>query len=152
MINPHVHLHLQLVLMFRPLAPPILILINYRLSQNLNLLGNSEFNHLTISLTLSLTCGPKLPLNKWGSNKWEFNILKLEIELGIFCSDTMLNYRLFQKLKLLGNCEFNHLTISLTDIIRKNNQSEIWLFLLNSIHFLPHPPPPYLFLLARFEH
>ena len=47
----------------------------YRLSQKLKLLGNGEFNHLTISLTLSLTCGPKLPLNKWGPNKWEFNIL-----------------------------------------------------------------------------
>ena len=47
----------------------------YRLSQKLKLLGNGEFNHLTISLTLPLTCGPKLPLNKWGPNKWEFNIL-----------------------------------------------------------------------------
>ena len=36
------------------------------------------------------------------------------IELRISCSDTMLNYRLFQKLKLLRNGEFNHLTISLT--------------------------------------
>ena len=49
--------------------------LNYRLSQKLKLLGNGEFNHLTISLTLPLTCGPKLPLNKWGPNKWEFNIL-----------------------------------------------------------------------------
>ena len=138
MINPHVHLHLQLVLMFRPLAPPILILINYRLSQNLNLLGNSEFNHLTISLTLSLTCGPKLPLNKWGSNKWEFNILKLEIELGIFCSDTMLNYRLSQKLKLLGNCEFNHLTISLTLITKEivwTELCEFWMPIVKQLKF-----------------
>ena len=49
--------------------------LNYRLSQKLKLLGNGEFNHLTISLTLPLTCGPKLPLNKWGPNKLEFNIL-----------------------------------------------------------------------------
>ena len=49
--------------------------LNYRLSQKFKLLGNGEFNHLTISLTLPLTCGPKLPLNKWGRNKWEFNIL-----------------------------------------------------------------------------
>ena len=51
------------------------VLLNYQLSQKLKLLGNSEFNHLTISLTLPLTYGPKLPLNKWGPNKWEFNIL-----------------------------------------------------------------------------
>jgi hypothetical protein len=31
-------------------------------------------------------------------------------ELGITCSDTMRNYRLSQKLKLLGYGEFNHLT------------------------------------------
>ena len=36
-------------------------------SCGLKLLGNDKFNHLTISLTL--------PLNKWGPNKWEFNIL-----------------------------------------------------------------------------
>ena len=40
--------------------------------------------------------------------------VKTGIELRIFCSDTMLNYRLSQKFKLLGNSEFNHLTISLT--------------------------------------
>ena len=39
-------------------------LLNYRLSQKLKLLGNGEFNHLTISLILPLTCGPKLSLNK----------------------------------------------------------------------------------------
>ena len=44
-------------------------LLNYRLSQKLKLLRNDEFNHLTISLTLFLTCGPKLSLNKWGPNK-----------------------------------------------------------------------------------
>ena len=45
--------------------------------------------------------------------------VKLEIELRISCSDTMLNYRLSQKLKLLGNCEFNHLTISLTSLFKQ---------------------------------
>ena len=50
-------------------------MLNYRLSQKLKLLGNGKFNHSTISLTLPLTCGLKLPLNKWGPNKWEFNIL-----------------------------------------------------------------------------
>ena len=41
-------------------------LIKYQLSQKLKLLGNGEFNHLTIILTLPLTCGLRLPLNKWG--------------------------------------------------------------------------------------
>ena len=36
-------------------------------------------------------------------------------ELGITCSDTMRNYRLSQKLKLLGYGEFNHLTNILTE-------------------------------------
>ena len=40
--------------------------------------------------------------------------MKTGIELRISCFDTMLNYRLSQKLKLLGNGEFNHLTIILT--------------------------------------
>ena len=40
--------------------------------------------------------------------------VKPRIELKISYYDTMLNYRLSQKLKLLGNGEFNHLTISLT--------------------------------------
>ena len=33
-------------------------MLNYQLSQKHKLLGNCEFNHLTISLTLLLTCGP----------------------------------------------------------------------------------------------
>ena len=40
--------------------------------------------------------------------------VKPGIKLKISCSDTILNYRLSQKLKLLGNDEFNHLIISLT--------------------------------------
>ena len=36
------------------------------------------------------------------------------IELSISCSDTMINYQFSQKLKLLGNSEFNHLIIILT--------------------------------------
>ena len=39
-------------------------MLNYRLFQKLKMLGYGEFNHLTMILTLSLTCGPKLPLNK----------------------------------------------------------------------------------------
>ena len=39
---------------------------------------------------------------------------KTGIELGISYSDTMLNHRLSQKLKLPRNGEFNHLTIVLT--------------------------------------
>ena len=42
----------------------IILMLNYRLSQKFKLLGNDEFNYLAISLTLFLTCGPKLPLNK----------------------------------------------------------------------------------------
>ena len=42
--------------------------------------------------------------------------VNLEIELRIFYSDTMLNYQLSPKLKLLGNGEFNYLTISLTSL------------------------------------
>ena len=41
--------------------------------------------------------------------------VKPRIELRISCSDTILNYRFSQKLKLLGNGEFNHLTISLAN-------------------------------------
>ena len=40
--------------------------------------------------------------------------VKPGIELKISCSNTVLNYRLSQKFKLLGNDEFNHLIISLT--------------------------------------
>jgi len=58
----------------------LLSLLNFRFSQKFKLLRNGEFNHLTINLTLPLTCGPKLPLIKWGPNKWEFNIFKWEIE------------------------------------------------------------------------
>ena len=60
---------------FFRLTKSTLVLLNYRLSQKFKLSGNGKFNHLTIILTLPLTCGPKLPLNKWRPNKWEFNIL-----------------------------------------------------------------------------
>ena len=39
--------------------------------------------------------------------------VEIGFELGITCSDTMINYQLFRKLKLLGNDDFNHLTIIL---------------------------------------
>ena len=42
---------------------------------------------------------------------------KLGIELNISYFDTTLNYRLSQKFKLLRNCKFNHLTMSLTAMI-----------------------------------
>lgn len=45
----------------------------------LKLLGNSEFNHLTIILRLPLTCRPKFPPNKWMPNKWEFNMLNYQL-------------------------------------------------------------------------
>ena len=44
------------------------------------LLGNGEFNHLNIILTLPFTCGPKLPLNKRGPNMWNFKHFKWEVE------------------------------------------------------------------------
>ena len=50
--------------------------------------------------------------------------VKSGIKLKIFFSDTMLNYRLSQKFKLLGNDEFNHLIIILTHLIKK--YKKIW--------------------------
>ena len=38
-------------------------------------------------------------------------------ELKETCFNTMINYQFSQMLKLLGNCEFNHLTIILTLIV-----------------------------------
>ena len=40
--------------------------------------------------------------------------IESKFELEITCSDTMRNYQLFQKFKLLGYGEFNHLTNILT--------------------------------------
>jgi hypothetical protein len=37
------------------------------------------------------------------------------LDLMTFGSDIMLNYQLFQKVKLIGRDKFNHLTINLTD-------------------------------------
>ena len=55
--------------------------------------------------------------------------VKIGIEFRISCSDTMLNYQLSKKFKLLENCEFNHLTISLIErneinLIGVNNEKE----------------------------
>ena len=41
-------------------------------------------------------------------------IVETGFKLRITCSDIMITYQLSQKLKLLGNDEFNHLTIILT--------------------------------------
>ena len=46
--------------------------------------------------------------------KIEGELKKLRFDLMIFGSNTMLNYQLSQKLKLIGRGEFNHLIISLT--------------------------------------
>ena len=52
------------------------LMLNYQLSQKLNLLGKCEFNHLIIIIIFLLTCGPKLlPLNKCGPICEIFNIL-----------------------------------------------------------------------------
>ena len=50
--------------------------------------------------------------------------LKTMIELKISCSNIMLNYWLSKKFKLLGNCEFNHLTIILTILSLFNKQAK----------------------------
>ena len=47
-----------------------------------------------------------------------------EFELGIKCFDTIINYRFFQKLKLLGNDEFNHLTNILTRSITDDQEKK----------------------------
>ena len=112
------------------------MLRDYQFSQKLKLLGNGEFNHLTNILTLSLTCGPRLPLNDWGPTRGIFNFLnggsvELRFELGITCSDTMRNYQFSQKLKLLGNGEFNRLTNILTCVPSSNSTC-----LMISVYFL----------------
>ena len=43
--------------------------------------------------------------------------VETEFEFMTTCSDTMINYWLSQKLKLLGKSEFKHLTIILTQLI-----------------------------------
>lgn len=49
--------------------------------------------------------------------------VKPEIELKISCFDIMLKYWFFQKLKLLGNGEFDHLTIFVTMSIKRVTKS-----------------------------
>jgi hypothetical protein len=49
-------------------------------NQKLKLLGYGEFNHLTNILTLSITCGLKLPLNEWGLTREIFNFFKWEVK------------------------------------------------------------------------
>ena len=43
--------------------------------------------------------------------------MEMGFELSITCSYIMINSHLCQKLKILGECDYNHLTIILTDII-----------------------------------
>ena len=52
----------------------LLDLLNYQLFQKLKLIGKCRFNHLTITLTLPLTCELKLPFNKWGPTSKIFNL------------------------------------------------------------------------------
>jgi hypothetical protein len=49
-------------------------------------------------------------------------------DLKTFGSDTMLNYQLSQKLKLIGRCKFNHLIISLTATNKSKTLIEIIFF------------------------
>ena len=57
--------------------------------------------------------------------------MELRFELGITCSDTMRNYQFSQKLKLLGNGEFNRLTNILTCVPSSNSTC-----LMISVYFL----------------
>ena len=50
-------------------------MINYHLSQNLKVLLNSKFNHLTINLILSLVSGPRFSLHNWGIACGIFNFI-----------------------------------------------------------------------------
>ena len=90
-------------------------LINYQLSPKLNLLGNAGFNHLNIILTL-LMCGPRLTLNLGGPIFGIFFWWKSGNKVWIQGHPLWYHdkHQFPQKLKLLGNCEFNHLTIILT--------------------------------------
>jgi hypothetical protein len=83
------------------------MIVKLPLSPKLKLIGNAEFNHLTIILTLLVTCGPKLPLNKWGPTrdivkffnlKWEVQLKKIQTQTT--CFDPLINYHFIQKLKV----------------------------------------------------
>jgi hypothetical protein len=70
-------------------------MLNYQLSQKLKLIGRGKFNHLTITLTLILTCGLKLLFNRLGPTREIFNLnggelTKLRFDPMTFGSDTML--------------------------------------------------------------
>ena len=64
--------------------------------------------------------------------------VKIRIELRIFCSNTMLNYRLLQKFKLSENGKFNHLIIILSfDISNWVGIYQTCLEAVSSLAFLP---------------
>ena len=89
-------------------------MINYHLSQKTKLLENDGFNHLTDILSLHLTCVPNLPsISEAQQLKFLSFLVTCRIEIGFklktSCFETMINYHLSQKLKLLGNDQFNHL-------------------------------------------
>jgi hypothetical protein len=75
-----------------------------------------------IILTLPLTWEPRIPLNKSGVRFLTFK-MRGRVETGFELKttySTMINYHFFQKVKLLGNDEFNHLTIILKIVIDHN--------------------------------
>ena len=57
------------------------------------------------------------------------------IEFKVLYFDTILNYWLSQKLRLLGNYEFNHLTIILTTILAKMGDNWVCLALVLAFSF-----------------
>ena len=61
--------------------------------------------------------------------------IKLGIKLMISCFYIMLNYQLFKKFKLIGNDEFNHLTIVLTLLIKYYDNNVIFKSATRHRHF-----------------
>jgi hypothetical protein len=95
------------------------IMLNHQLCQKLKLIEIGKFNHLINTLTLPLTCGLKLIFNRRGPTHRIFNwngewMIEIRFELKTFGYNTMLNYHLSQKLKLIGRGKINYLITTLT--------------------------------------
>ena len=71
--------------------------------------------------------------------------MEIGFKLKTTYSDTMINYHLSQKFKLLRNCEFNHLTIFLTITIDDFPNTTWKGFRKNSILFCHRDQPSFFF-------